>query len=66
MLQCRNGADTVLARTKGEDHRVAVQITRQASPQPKKEDDRILSVGGLNSMTMDDLWKSQKRKDTRI
>jgi hypothetical protein len=57
--------------TDGEDHaadewRYACMSRPYVKPQPKKEDQRILSVGDLNSMTMDDLWKSQKPKDSRI
>jgi hypothetical protein len=57
--------------TDGEDHaadsaRYACMSRPYLRPVPQKEDQRILSVGTLNTMTMDDLWKSQKRKDTRI
>jgi hypothetical protein len=57
--------------TDGEDHaadewRYACMSRPYVKPAIKKEDSRILSVGGLNTMTIDDLWKSQKRKDTRI
>lgn len=57
--------------TDGEDHaadewRYACMSRPYVKPQKKPEDQRILSVGSLNSMTMDDLWKSQKRKDTRL
>jgi hypothetical protein len=57
--------------TDGEDHaadewRYACMSRPYLRPVPQKEDQRILSVGTLNTMTMDDLWKSQKRKDTRL
>lgn len=57
--------------TDGEDHigdetRYACMSRPYVKPQKKAEDTRILTVGTMNTMTMDDLWKSQKRKDTRI
>lgn len=57
--------------TDGEDHaadewRYACMSRPYVPPVKKAEPSRSLSVGQLNTMTMDDLWKSQKRKDTRI
>lgn len=57
--------------TDGEDHaadewRYACMSRPYVRPQKAIEDTRILSVGSLNTMTMDDLWKSQRKKETRI
>lgn len=55
----------------GEDHaadewRYACMSRPYVKPVKPAEPVRQLAVGPQNTMTMDDLWKSQKRKDTRI